>query len=79
MRLLVRSALKSPVRNASMGTVLPKPASVPERIRVTSRLTKKNVLFLMTGPPTVAPKFRLSSGVLGSWKKPSELSLSWAM
>ena len=55
IRLLVRSALKSPPLNASMGVVLPKPSSVPERKRVQSALRKKNVLFLMMGPPIVAP------------------------
>jgi hypothetical protein len=64
----VRRALKSPVLNASMGVVLPKPSSVPERKRVQSALTKKNVLFLMMGPPTVAPQFLLSRGLLGSLK-----------
>ena len=39
--------------------------SVPERKRVQSALTKKNVLFLMMGPPSVAPQFLLSSGVFG--------------
>jgi hypothetical protein len=30
----VSSALKSPFLNASIGVVLPKPATVPDRIRV---------------------------------------------
>jgi hypothetical protein len=70
IRLLVSSALKSPALNASTGVVLPKPSSVPERKRVQSALMKKNVLFLMMGPPSVAPQFLLSSGVFGSLKKP---------
>ena len=72
------SALKSPFLNSSTGVVLPKPSSVPERNFVQSALTKKNVLFLMIGPPTVAPQFLLSSGVLGSLKKPWVFSESLA-
>ena len=53
--LPVRSALKSPALKASMGVVLPKPSRVPERNRVQSALTKKNVLFLMMGPPSGDP------------------------
>ena len=42
--LPVSSALKSPLLKASIGVVLPKPGSTPERNRVQSRLVKKNVL-----------------------------------
>ena len=36
---------------ASMGVVLPKPGSTPERNRVQSALRKKKVLFRRIGPP----------------------------
>ena len=65
-----RSWLKSPFLNAGIGVVLPKPSRVPERNRVQSTLTKKCVLFLMMGPPSVNPQLLLSSGGLGPPKKP---------
>ena len=81
----VSNALKSPCLKASIGVVLPKPGSTPERNFKKSRFVKKNVLFrplytlgMYTGPPMVNPKALLRTFETRSGKKPRALSLSFA-
>src|SRR6267154_1031638 len=50
----VGPAEKSPKRSAAVGTVTVSP-EVPRRMRSPSYVTKKNVLSLRIGPPSVAP------------------------
>ena len=71
------SAEKSPCRNASVGTVTTLRLILPPRRRKLSYATKKNVRFLITGPPTVPPNSFWRTIGLAEAKNPRASSLSF--